>query len=208
METASTCRTQDTWRASCGNCASWKARNPVVRRDRTIDTKTRRKIAVVHGAISRARRDSHHKQALALIRDNQVIHVEDLNIVGVVRNRRLARAISDAGSAQFVRIIGEKAEKYGRTMHSVSRWLASSKTCSACGSLLDELSLQVRVWRCPACAMHDRDHNAAKVILAAGRAERRNVCGASVSPSTSRKARGDEAGSRKQQRSWRLHVNT
>jgi putative transposase len=158
--------------------------------------KTRRKIAVVHGAISRARRDSHHKQALALIRDNQVIHVEDLNIVGMVRNRRLARAISDAGWAQFVRIIGEKAEKYGRTMHSVSRWLASSKTCSACGSVLDELSLQVRVWRCPACgAMHDRDHNAAKVILAAGRAERRNVCGASVSPSTSRKARGDEAGS-------------
>ncbi|TDH40741.1 transposase, partial [Mycobacterium eburneum] len=88
------------------------------------------------------------------------------------------RAISDAGWGQFVRIIGEKADRYGRTMHTVSRWLASSKTCSACGNRLDELPLQIRQWTCPACrVVHDRDHNAAKVILAAGRAERRNACG-------------------------------
>ena len=94
--------------------------------------------------VARARRDYHHKQALALVRENQVIHVEDLNIVGMVKNRRLARAISDAGWGQFVRIIGEKADRYGRTVHTVSRWLASSKTCSACGHRLDELPLQVR----------------------------------------------------------------
>ncbi len=158
--------------------------------------KSRRKVAVAHNEVARARRDYHHKQALALVRDNQVIHVEDLNIVGMVRNRRLARAISDAGWGQFVRIIGEKADRYGRTVHTVSRWLASSKTCSGCGHRLDELPLQVRTWTCPACqAVHDRDHNAAKVILAAGRAERLNVCGASVSPPTTREARGDEAGS-------------
>jgi putative transposase len=138
--------------------------------------KTRRKIAIAHGKVARARRDYHHKQALALVRENQVIHVEDLNIVGMVTNRRLARAISDAGWGQFMRIIAEKADRYGRTVHKASRWLASSKTCSTCGHRLAELSLQVRQWTCPACGtFHDRDHNAAKVILAAGRAERLNA---------------------------------
>jgi putative transposase len=158
--------------------------------------KSRRKVAAAHNEVARARRDYHYKQALALVRENQVIHVEDLNIVGMVTNRRLARVISDAGWGQFVRVIGEKAEHYGRTVHQVSRWLASSKTCSACGHRLDELPLQVRRWTCPACrVVHDRDYNAAKVILAAGRAERLNACGAPVSPPTTREARGDEAGS-------------
>jgi putative transposase len=106
--------------------------------------KSRRKVAIAHAQVARAQRDYHHKQALALVRENQVIHVEDLNIVGMVKNRRLARAISDAGWGQFVRIIGEKADRYGRTLHHVSRWLASSKTCSACGHQLDELPLRVR----------------------------------------------------------------
>jgi putative transposase len=158
--------------------------------------KTRRKLAIAHGKVARARRDYHHKQALALVRENQVIHVEDLNIAGMVANRRLAQAISDAGWGQFVSIIAEKAHRYGRTLHTVSRWLASSKTCSACGHRLDELQLQIRAWTCPACrAVHDRDHNAAKVILAAGRAERQNACGAPIRPPTNREARGDEAGS-------------
>ena len=78
--------------------------------------KTRRKVAIAHNEVARARRDYHHKQALALVRENQVIHVEDLNIVGMVANRRLARAISDAGWGQFVRIIAEKADRYGRTV--------------------------------------------------------------------------------------------
>ena len=158
--------------------------------------RSRCKVAVAHNEVARARRDYHHKQALALVRENQVIHVEDLNIVGMVKNRRLARAISDAGWGQFVRIIGEKADRYGRTLHHVSRWLASSKTCSACGHCLGALPLRVRQWTCPTCgAVHDRDHNAAKVILAAGRAERLNACGAPVSPPTNQEARGVEAGS-------------
>ena len=170
--------------------------------------KTRRKVAIAHGKVARARRDYQHKQALALVRDNQVIHVEDLNISGMVTNRRLARAISDAGWGQFVRLIAEKAERYGRTIHSVSRWLASSKICSVCQHKLDELPLQVRQWTCPACrTIHDRDHNAAKVVLAAGRAERSNAShesgrdresgpgGAPVGPPATREAQGDEAGS-------------
>ncbi|MGH3970224.1 MAG: RNA-guided endonuclease InsQ/TnpB family protein [Mycobacterium sp.] len=141
-------------------------------------SKTRRRVAIAHNEVARARRDYHHKQALALVRDNQVIHVEDLNVAGMVRNRRLARAISDAGWGQLVKILGEKADHYGRTVHRVSRWLASSKTCSTpeCGHRLDELPLQIRTWKCPACGTtHDRDYNAAKIVLAAGRAERLNA---------------------------------
>jgi putative transposase len=158
-------------------------------------TKTRRKVAIAHNEVARARRDYHHKAALALVRENQVIHVEDLNIAGMVGNRRLAPAISDAGWGQFVKIIVEKADRYGRTVHQVSRWLASSKTCAACGHRLEELPLHIRTWACPAChAVHDRDHNAANVILAAGRAERLNTCGARVSPQPVA-AVGVEAGS-------------
>jgi putative transposase len=156
--------------------------------------KTRRKVAVHHGKVARARRDHHHKQALTLVRDNQVIHVEDLNTVGMVKNRRLARAIHDAGWAQFVRLVQEKAERHHRTVTKVSRWLPSSKTCSACGHLVDAMPLAVRTWTCPACAStHDRVYNAALNILAAGQAERLNARGAQVSP-PSGEARGEEAG--------------
>lgn len=155
---------------------------------------TRRKVAVQHGMVARSRRDYHHKQALTLVRDNQAVHVEDLNIAGMVRNRRLARAICDAGWAQFVRLIEEKAEKYGRTVHRVSRWLPSSKTCSSCGHVMDDMPLKVRAWVCPGCGtVHDRDHNAARNILAAGQAERLNAGGAQVRP-PSGEAPGDEAG--------------
>ena len=157
--------------------------------------KARRRVAIQHGKIVRARRDYHHKQALALVRENQVIHVEDLNIVGMVQNRRLARAINDAGWGQFVRIIRQKCDYYGRTLNTTCRWLATSKTCNACGHVLDALPLYIRTWTCPTCGtVHDRDHNAAKNVLAAGRAERLNACGAPVSP-PNKEARGDESGS-------------
>ena len=157
--------------------------------------KSRRKVAIQHGKVARARRDYHHKLALALVRDNQVIHVENLNVAGMVRNKRLSRAIADACWPQLMQVIGEKAEKFGRTVLPVSRWLPSSKTCNECGHVLDDLPLHVRQWACPVCeAVHDRDHNAAKNILAAGRAERLNACGALVSPPDA-EVRGDEAGS-------------
>jgi putative transposase len=157
--------------------------------------RSQRKAAVQYGKIARRRRDHHHKQALVLVRENQVIHVEDLNIVGMITNRRLARAIHDAGWRQFVQLLVEKANIFGRTVHRVSRWLPSSKTCSACGLVMDALPLMIRMWTCPGCGTtHDRDHNAAINILAAGRAERRNACGAGVSPPV-REAVGVEAGS-------------
>lgn len=168
--------------------------------------KARRKVAVAHSKVARARRDYHHKQALALVRNNQVIHVEDLNVMGMVRNRRLARAISDAGWGQFIQVITEKAENFGRTVYPISRWLPSSKTCSICQYELHELPLAVRQWTCPACgAEHDRDYNAATVILTAGRAERLNASrgsgrndgrGSGGAPVRPPRGRGvDEAGS-------------
>jgi len=80
-------------------------------------------------------------------------------------------------------------------VQKVSRWLASSKACSACGHQLDELPLQIRTWTCRCGVVHDRDYNAAKVILAAGRAERQNAGRAPVRPPSTREARDDEAGS-------------
>lgn len=157
--------------------------------------KTRRKIAIQHGKVARARRDYHHKRALDLVRENQVIHVEDLNIIGLIANRRLSRAIHDAGWAQFIRLIQEKADRHGRVVQRVSRWLPSSKTCNSCGHRLATMPLHVRQWTCPACdVVHDRDRNAAANILAAGRAERENACGTDIRPS-GRTAAGDEAGS-------------
>lgn len=157
--------------------------------------KARRKVAIQHGKVARARRDYHHKQALDLVRENQVIHVEDLNIAGMAINRRLARAIHDAGWAQFVRLIEEKAGHFGRSVQRVSRWLPSSKTCNACGHRMQSMPLQIRQWVCPQCGdVHDRDRNAALNILAAARAERENACGADVRP-LAKAAVGDEAGS-------------
>jgi putative transposase len=114
-----------------------------------------------------------------------VIAIEDLNVSGMVRNRQLARAISDCGWGEFRRQLAYKCERYGRELVVIDRWYPSSKTCSACGHLLAELSLSTRTWQCPSCrARHDRDVNAAKNILAAGRAVTRgspgDACGAGV----------------------------
>ncbi|ATL70736.1 RNA-guided endonuclease InsQ/TnpB family protein [Nocardia terpenica] len=174
--------------------------------------KSRRKVAVQSGKVARSRRDYHHKQALSLVHDNQVIYIEDLNIATMVRNSRLARAIGDAGWGGFTRIIGEKCMRHGRVLHRVSRWLPSSKTCSSCGYVLESLALGVREWTCRECGIvHDRDYNAAENILAAGRAERINDGGAEVSPSRE-EAHGNEAGSVRgavvpNARQWQAYVS-
>jgi len=104
---------------------------------------------------------------------------EDLNVAGLVRNRRLARAIADCGWGEFRRQLEYKCERYGRRLVVIDRWYPSNKTCSACGHLLAQLSLSTRCWTCPCCdARHDRDINAAKNILAAGRAV--TACGAGI----------------------------
>lgn len=152
------------------------------------------KVARAHRKVRHARADFLHRTSTRLVRDNDVIVIEDLNVSGLVRNRHLARSISDCGWGEFRRQLAYKCQRYGRRLVVIDRWYPSSKTCSACGHQLAELSLSTRHWRCPSCrARHDRDLNAAKNILAAGRAVARgfpsDACGAEVSHSGSSRVR-------------------
>jgi putative transposase len=120
-----------------------------------------------------------------LARGYDVIVIEDLNVKGMVCNRRLAKAISDCGWGEFRRQLEYKCRRAGRQLIVIDRWYPSSKTCSSCGHLLAELSLSTRTWQCPSCGTrHDRDINAAKNILAAGLAVARdspgNACGGDI----------------------------
>jgi len=147
--------------------------------------KARAKVARAHRKVRDARRDFLHKASTRLARDNDLIALEDLNVKGMVRNRKLARVISDCGWGEFRAMLAYKCERYGRALVVIDRWYPSSKTCSACGHLLAELSLSTRHWACPSCGTrHDRDVNAAKNILAAGQAVARgdpgDACGADV----------------------------
>jgi putative transposase len=100
-------------------------------------------------------------------------------VANMVKNRRLARAISGCGWGEFRRQLEYKCQRHGRRLIVIDRWYPSSKTCSACGNLLAELSLDTRHWTCPSCGTrHDRDINAAKNILAAGLAV--SACGGDI----------------------------
>ncbi|WP_439661038.1 RNA-guided endonuclease InsQ/TnpB family protein [Lentzea sp. HUAS TT2] len=147
--------------------------------------KAKARVARAHRKIRHARQDFLHRTSTALVRSADVIVIEDLNVAGMVRNRRLSRVISDASWGEFRRQLEYKCERSGRTLVVIDRWYPSSKTCSTCGHLLTELKLSVRNWTCPGCrTRHDRDLNAAKNILAAGRAVARgdsgDACGADV----------------------------
>ncbi|XVQ83249.1 RNA-guided endonuclease InsQ/TnpB family protein [Microbispora siamensis] len=155
--------------------------------------KARLAVARQHAKVADARLEFHHRQSTKLIRDNQAIYVEDLAVKGLARTR-LAKSVHDAGWAAFVTMLEYKARMHGRFFHRIDRWFPSSKLCSECGALAESMPLNVREWTCPCGAIHDRDVNAAKNILAAGRAERLNACGAQVRPGPA-PARREEAGS-------------
>ncbi|GII92334.1 transposase [Sinosporangium siamense] len=133
--------------------------------------KARVKVARVYARIADRRRDLLHKVSTPLVHENQVIAVEDLAVCNMVRNRSLARAISDAGWRDLRMMLEYKAAWYGRRLAVVDRWFPSSRLCSACGALQDRLPLNVRTWKCACGAVHDRDVNAARNVLAAGLAE-------------------------------------
>jgi putative transposase len=150
-------------------------------KDSNNRAKARTKVARVYARIADRRRDLLHKLTTRLVRENQTIVIEDLAVRNMVRNRRLARAISDASWSEFRFMVTYKANWYGRTVIVVDRWFPSSKTCSRCGHLLDTLPLHLRAWTCPGCGeAHDRDVNAARNVLAAGRAVA--ACGDGVRP--------------------------
>jgi putative transposase len=152
------------------------------------------RVARAHRKVRNARLDFLHRASTRLVRSADVIVIEDLNVAGLVRNRRLARAISDCGWGEFRRQLEYKCAWYGRSLIVIDRWYPSSKTCSVCGHLLAELSLGTRNWTCPSCrARHDRDINAATNILAAGLAVARgspgDACGGDVRHSGSSRVR-------------------
>lgn len=152
------------------------------------------KVARAHARVADARRDHHHKLSTTLIRDNQAVCVENLAVNGLARTR-LAKSVHDAGWSAFVTMLEYKAARYERTFAKVDRWFPSSKTCSACGTVAESMPLNVRRWACPCGAAHDRDVNAARNILAAGRAERLNACGGTVRSAAQRRAGPSETGS-------------
>jgi putative transposase len=161
------------------NLARYQRRLARRRKGSANRAKAAAKIARAHRKIRSARRDFLHRASTRLVRGNDLIVIEDLAVTNMVKNRRLARAISDCGWGEFRRQLAYKCERYGRDLVVIDRWYPSSKTCSACGHLLTELSLSTRHWTCPACGTrHDRDLNAAKNILAAGLAV--SACGADV----------------------------
>ncbi|MBO1283656.1 IS200/IS605 family element transposase accessory protein TnpB [Streptomyces sp. CAI-21] len=145
--------------------------------------KAREKVAKVYARIADRRRDHLHKLTTRLVRENQTIVIEDLTVRNMVKNSRLARAISDAAWADFRSMLEYKAHWYGREVIAVDRWFPSSKLCSACGTLRDKLPLNVRTWTCDCGTTHDRDVNAAKNLKAAGLAV--SVWGAGVRPQRS-----------------------
>ncbi|MFD4674133.1 RNA-guided endonuclease InsQ/TnpB family protein [Lentzea sp. NPDC058450] len=143
------------------------------------------KVAAAHRKVRNARQDFLHRTTTRLVRSADLIVIEDLHVAGMVRNRNLARAISNASWGEFRRQLEYKCEQADRTLVVIDRWYPSSKMCSACGHVLAKLPLSVRRWTCPNCRIrHDRDHNAAKNILAAGRVAAReasgDACGADV----------------------------
>jgi putative transposase len=144
--------------------------------------KARVAVARAHARVADSRRNFHHKTSTRIIRDNQAVYAEDLCVAGLGRTR-LAKSVHDAGWSAFVNMLDYKARRHGRYFGKIGRWVPSTGPCSACDVNTGPKPLNVRQWTCTACvAVHDRDRNAAKNILALGRRERLNACGDSVSP--------------------------
>jgi putative transposase len=143
--------------------------------------KARLKVAKAHAKIADRRRDYQQKLSTRIIRENQTICIESLQVKNMIKNHSLASSISDVGWSEFTRQLEYKAKWYGRTLIKIDKWYPSSKRCHSCGHVLDSLSLDERFWMCPQCkAFHDRDINAAKNVLAAGLAV--SACGEAVRP--------------------------
>ncbi|MBZ6101362.1 RNA-guided endonuclease InsQ/TnpB family protein [Streptomyces olivaceus] len=145
--------------------------------------KARRRAAKVYARIADRRRDHLHKLTTRLVRENQTLVIEDLSVRNMVKNHKLARAISDAAWSEFRSMLEYKAQWYGREVIAVDRFFPSSKLCSACGTLQSKMPLNIRTWTCDCGTVHDRDVNAAKNILAVGLTA--TACGDGVRPQRS-----------------------
>jgi putative transposase len=147
--------------------------------------KARVLLARQHEKVANRRRDFLQKLSTELVGRYGLIGMEDLNVRGMVKNRRLAKAIATTGWGAFRWMLDYKSEWYGSYVHKVDRFFPSSRTCNRCEHVLDELPLSIREWQCPICGTtHDRDINSAINILNETRAgvARSNAGGESVSP--------------------------
>lgn len=140
----------------------------------------RLQVARIYARIADRRRDHLHELSTRVVCENQVIAIEDSSVRNMVRNRSLARVISDASWSEFRSMLEYKADRYGRTVVAIDRFYPSSKTCSVCGRINDSMPLHIREWRCPCGVSHDRDVNTAKNREAAGLAVL--ACGDGVRP--------------------------
>jgi putative transposase len=126
-------------------------------------------VAKAHEKVSNQRNDFLHKVANHYVGKYGVIYIEDLNISGMVKNHHLAKSINDASWGKFFELLSYKAEEAGRKVVKVPRFEPTSKTCSECGAINQELTLADRQWVCKSCdTSHDRDYNAAKNIHRVG----------------------------------------
>jgi len=131
--------------------------------------KQRLKVAKLHLKVANQRKDFQHNFSSWLVENFDTIITEDLNVKGMVKNRRLAKSISDASWSSLVGMISYKSNWYGRSFHKIDRWYPSSKTCSSCGHKETDMGLHIRDWKCTNCGVeHDRDLNAAVNILNKG----------------------------------------
>jgi putative transposase len=142
------------------------ARQP---KDSTRRKVTRIKIAKLHNQITDSRKDFLHKLSSKIVNENQVIILEDLNVSGMVKNRKLSRAISQQGWREFRTLCEAKSEKFGREFKVISRWEPTSQVCSDCGFKWGKIDLSIRSVLCLNCSTEqDRDENAAKNIEKVG----------------------------------------
>jgi len=132
-------------------------------------TKARIKVARQHEHVANQRKDFLHKYSSKVVNDNQVIVLEGLRVKNMIKNRRLAKSIQDAGWGMFRGFVEYKARWYGRTYVEIDTFFPSSKLCSLCGTKNRMLTLDIRSWQCPTCqTVHDRDENASQNILHEG----------------------------------------
>ena len=128
--------------------------------------RTRLRLARQHDRVANQRKDWLHKITTYLVRNYDVISLEDLNVRGMTKNHSLAKAITNVSFGEFNRQIEYKAQMYGKQIYRVDRFFPSSKTCSVCGCIQEKMPLNVREWTCPDCGTHhNRDINAAKNLL-------------------------------------------